>query len=76
MTHEEASYESTRIYLMVTEWNYPTPWQRALIHRWSELLQYAIGQTDRQPDPDWTLESIAHLKGSPEGGTDPGEEEE
>ena len=75
MTRNDASEEAIRLYPMVTEWNYPTPWQRALIQRWKELMRYALNNTDRQPDPGWTLESFAHLKGSPEGGTDPGEEE-
>ena len=76
MTRDEAFEESIRLYPLIKDWLSPSPWDWAVGRRYNELLGYSLGQTDRHPDPDWTLESVAHLKGSPEGGTDPGPEEE
>lgn len=65
MTREEALEESIRVYALVKSWRHATPWVCAMGRRWAELHAYGLGNTDREPDPEWTLEGIAGLEGAP-----------
>lgn len=66
MTNQEALEESIRVYGLVKDWSTPTPWGREIARRWAELLNYGLGNTPREPDPNWTEKSVAHLDGSPD----------
>lgn len=65
MTRGEAMEESIRVYALVKSWRYSTPYTTAVLCRWKELLDYYDGTSDKEPDSDWTPESIAHLEGAP-----------
>ena len=65
MTREQALDAAGVIIDMDIDWWDKSPWAEAVKIRWDELIRYALRQTNTPPDPDWTLESIAHLEGAP-----------